>query len=124
MRHNPSIASQPVLRFPGSKRLCLDLLEPYLDWLAEDTESVLEPSIGAGPVTVWLAQKRSDLRILAADKDAFVAAFWQIVSSTAEDAQHLCAALDVSPALKRWIGRSRTAKPSAEEKPRLLRIYK
>jgi len=98
---NPLVASHPapVLRYPGSKRLSINLLRPYLAWLAEGRTSVVDAFIGSGAITVWLAQQSPDRHIFAADKDEFVAAFWQIVSSTAGDAQRLCAALDVSPSL-------------------------
>ena len=101
MQRNPIIASHPspVLRYPGSKRLSINLLKPYLAWLTEGSTSVVDTLIGSGPITVWLAQQSPDRRIFAADKDAFVAAFWQIVSSTTGDAQRLCTALDVSPSL-------------------------
>jgi len=89
----------PVLRYPGSKRLSLRLLAPYLRWLVEGATSFVEPFIGAGTITVWLAQQHPDLCIIASDKDSFVAAFWQVISSTADDARRLCAALDVNPSL-------------------------
>ena len=88
-----------VFRYPGSKRLLMDGLQPYVSWLVEGCDRVVDAFVGGGAVTVWLAAHYRDLKIVACDKDPFVAAFWQTISSTDDDVRRLRSALDVTPSL-------------------------
>jgi DNA adenine methylase len=77
----------------------MDGLQPYVSWLVEGCDRVVDAFVGGGAVTVWLAAHYRDLKIVACDKDPFVAAFWQTISSTDDDVRRLRSALDVTPSL-------------------------
>lgn len=103
-----------VFRYPGSKRLLMDGLQPYVEWLADGSDTVLDAFVGGGSVTVWLAANYPRMAIVACDKDPFVAAFWQTIASTDGDVRRLCAALNVTPTLATFdLIRERMASPDA-----------
>ncbi len=91
-----------AFRYPGGKSRFWRFLGPALSPLLEASDTFLEPFVGGGSVAVRVALEHRDMKIILADKNPFIAAFWQSLEHQ-RDADRLCAMVaDCKPTVDLW----------------------
>ena len=94
------LASLSPLRYPGSKRKMLPAIRQLIDGNIPHPELFVEPFCGGASVSLGLLELDAVQRVLLADLDPLVAAFWQEATRDADGLIKEIRSLDVT--VEQW----------------------
>ena len=94
------LASLSPLRYPGSKRKMLPAIRQLIDGNIPHPELFVEPFCGGASVSLGLLELNAIQRVLLADVDPLVAAFWQAATRDADGLIKEIRSLDVT--VEQW----------------------